>query len=682
LLDWIFHVVDLAQAPILLLCAARPELREERPSWGKSSSRASLLDLQPLTGSDSDALMDNLLGGSGATPEVRTRVTAAAQGNPLFVEQIISMWIDDRTLTRDDGSWRLGTHAPTAIPPTISALLAARLDRLDQEDRTVIAGASVVGHVFYRGAVEELCPAVVRPKVPTSLSVLEVKQFIRGEASTFADQPTFAFRHILIRDAAYAAMLKRTRAELHERFASWLERVAGERVREYEEIVGYHLEQAHWFRRSLGPLGEREIALASRASQWLGSAGRRALSRGDVAAAVGLLDRAAAVDPDGTGRARLQLDLVDALQESGSVERAQVVVDEVAEWAKSTKDSALLSRALLLSFVLQLLNGPGPALEDVQREAQRAIALFTPTGDERGLAEAWMALTVVHWLRCHFASAAEATERAASHARRAGNTRLESVALGRHVIATQSGPAPVRDGILLCESVLRERGDLLVVRAWAIDALALFKAMEGAFDEAREHMRTARNILQDLGQMLTAGAQAMTFGAVELLADEPVAAEHGLRWGYDLLEAAGEKGFLSTTACWLARATYAQGRYERAERYTEVAESAAARGDIESQASWRGVRAKLCTRRKRFAQGVGLAEDSLRLADSTDYLNLRAEVRMDLGEALHMSGREEEATRSVEQALDLFEQKGNIVSAAKARKLLEEVTGSAPPRDG
>src|ERR687895_2332198 len=119
--------------------------------------------------------------------------------------------------------------------------------------------------------------------------------------------------------------------------------------------------------------------------------------------------------------------------------------------------------------------GPEPPLEEVQREAQQAIALFTPTGDERGLAEAWMALTAVHWFRCHFAAAAEATERAASHARRAGNTRLESVALGRHVIATQSGPAPVRDGILLCESVLRERGDLLVVKAWAIDALALFK---------------------------------------------------------------------------------------------------------------------------------------------------------------------------------------------------------------
>jgi hypothetical protein len=163
-LDWIDHVVDLAAASIPVVCAARPELREERPSWEQVSPRASVLDLQPLTGSDSDALIDNLLGASGATSEVRGRITTGAQGNPLFVEQIISMWIDDGTLYRDNGSWRLRTEASPSIPPTISALLSARLDRLAQEERTVVAGASVIGQVFYRGAVEELCPLSSSPR--------------------------------------------------------------------------------------------------------------------------------------------------------------------------------------------------------------------------------------------------------------------------------------------------------------------------------------------------------------------------------------------------------------------------------------------------------------------------------------------------------------------------------------
>jgi hypothetical protein len=256
-----------------------------------------------------------------------------------------------------------------------------------------------------------------------------------------------------------------------------------------------------------------------------------------------------------------------------------------------------------------------------------------------------MTVTEVHWFRCHFAAAAKSTEKAAFHARRAGDTRLESVALGRNIMATQSGPATVRDGILLCERVLRQRAELLVVRAWAIDSLAILKAMEGAFDQARAHMVTARNLHQDLGQTLTAAAQAMTFGSVELLADDPVAAEQGLRWGYDLLEAAGEKGYLSSMACWLARATYAQQRYEEAEHYVEVAESAAASDDIESQAAWRGVRARLLARRKDFSRADALGYGGLDLADSTDFLGLRAETRMDLGEVLRLSGRCDEATQ-------------------------------------
>jgi class 3 adenylate cyclase len=287
LLDVLVDLVERSEdAPILLLCVARPELLEAGGVWEP------IIRLEPLDETESERLIEDLLGEAPLSLEAQHGVMRAAEGNPLFVEELLAMLIDQRLLQRENGGW-VATRdlAHFAIPPTINALLGARLERLRPEERAVIERGSIEGQVFHRGAVAELLPAEARDDVRSALLVLMDKQFIETAEATFADEAAFRFRHILIRDAAYAAVPKKQRAELHERFAEWLLHRAGDRVAEYEEILGYHLEQAYLYRAELGPVDAQSRELARAAARRLASAGQRALARGDLPAARSFFSR-------------------------------------------------------------------------------------------------------------------------------------------------------------------------------------------------------------------------------------------------------------------------------------------------------------------------------------------------------------------------------------------------------
>lgn len=262
---------------ILVLCMSRPELRETRPEWDRAGTVITLSPLDPATSED---LIQNLIGSARLPSQIGDHIVEAAEGNPLFVEELLRKLIDDGVLRRDDGAWvATADLSRLSVPGTIQALITARLDRLRDEERAVIQRAAVVGQVFYWGAVTELSPEDARSAVGTNLQTLQRKELIRPEASSFAGQDAFRFSHLLVRDAAYESMPKRNRADMHERFASWLERVAGDRVAEYEEIVGYHLEQAHRYVIELGPGGDLSRTLGEKASSLLAKCGRAALDR-------------------------------------------------------------------------------------------------------------------------------------------------------------------------------------------------------------------------------------------------------------------------------------------------------------------------------------------------------------------------------------------------------------------
>ena len=519
------------------------------------------------------------------------------------------------------------------IPPTIHALLAARLERLGPGERSVLERGSLIGREFSRNALVELLPKDELPAVGAALQGLVRRELLRP-----VHDDAFRFRHLLLLEVAYDSIPKAERAELHVRHGDWVEQNGGD-----EEIVGYHLERAHAYRASLGPVDAEGRALARRAATRLGAAGRRAYERGDLHAAVGLLSRAAdLLEPGAAGRVELLADLGEALRETGEFDRAESVLEEVIQTASAAGDDVLEARARVIRLRLRLLTDP-EVTEEVVRQAEPLIATFEQVGDDRLLAKAWELLAWAPWFHCRAAATVEALERAIEHARRAGDARTEAQSLNLSIGAAFFGPMPAADAIRLCEEILADTLQQQRNRASALRALAGLKAMVGDFGEARELVEAHKAIVQELGLRVTAAAAAETYGIVEMLAGDAAAAERELATGYALLDEIGETQNFPDLAAKLADALYVQGHDDRALELSEVSEAATAPDDRSAGVQWRAVRAKLLARRGELAAAEALAREAVALADETDFTVLRGDAFMDLADVLRTAGRETES---------------------------------------
>jgi predicted ATPase len=325
-LDLVEDIVhEATEAPMLILCMARPELLDIRLSWASPTGAGSQVYLLPLTEEESGQLVGSLLGGAELDETAQAKIVAAADGLPLFVEEMVAMLVEDGTLHREDGRWVADDLSRVAAPATIHALLAARLDQLDPDDRVVLERGSVEGQIFHRGAVTHLSPEADRPEIEERISDLVLRELLEPAAADFPDDEAFRFHHLLLRDVAYESVQKEERAALHEHFATWLEEQAGERASEYDEILGYHLEQAYRYETELRVGAALDGGLAERAAVHLGSAGLRAYARGDWFGAANLLARSVDLLPaDSTERARLVPKLDDALLETAPPPRSLV----------------------------------------------------------------------------------------------------------------------------------------------------------------------------------------------------------------------------------------------------------------------------------------------------------------------------------------------------------------------
>ena len=387
-LDLLEYAADwMRAAPVLILCQARPELFEVRPGWAMAKSNATLIPLEGLTEVETTTLIENLVGPAESVSDARARLGEMAEGNPLFVEEMLRMLVDDGLLRRNDDGWAVeGDLAAVTIPPTIQALLTARLDRLDEQERVVIERASVVGRVFWWGAVSELCPPELAPGLIHQLQSLARKELIRPDHSETSGEDSFRFAHILIRDVAYQGIPKADRASLHERFADWVAAEAAGRAGEYEEVVGYHLEAAHAALLELGLANERTAALGRRASESLASVGKRAFARGDMPAAVNLLERATALlDERDPARIDLMLELAFALLEVGDFAHLQTVLSEMIEVVPES-DVGRSTHVAILRLWMRMSTDPQLWVDEARTLAADAISAFREVGDERGLA--------------------------------------------------------------------------------------------------------------------------------------------------------------------------------------------------------------------------------------------------------------------------------------------------------
>ncbi len=587
-LDLVDHVADLSRnAPILLLCMARPELLDRRPNWGGGKLNATTVLLEPLAAGDADALVATLLGGTPADEAMRTRILDAAEGNPLFVEEMVGLVRDS-----PDGE--------VAVPATIQALLAARLDQLDPVERDVLGRGSVEGRVFHRGAVEALSPDGAQLVAP--LTALVRRELLRPDGPHFPGEDAFRFRHLLIRDAAYEALPKAIRAGLHERFAGWIAERGADLV-ELDEVVGYHLERAYRYRVALGPADEAARELSRRAAERLAAAGAKAAARGDVRAANGLLERAVSLLPAGDARRlRLLPPLGRALLEAGQWARADEVLSEAVSDARAAGDRWVAADGAVALTHLRLFTS-GVTHSTAKSELADAVAVFREFGDEAGLARAIGLAGQLRMWAGEAAAAIEDLERAAWHASVSGDRLQEIESLHYVLICAMHGPITVTSGLERAEQMRGQVEGDHRLKVTVMRARALFEAMGGNFDVARELIAAALALTEQLGLEVDASGAQSDAAEIELLAGRLAEAERVLRLSVDSLERRGDVGHLATVAPLLADVLYRQGRSDEAMPLTELVARSALVDDLDPQVAWRRVQAKLARAAGRFRAG-------------------------------------------------------------------------------
>ena len=666
LLDFVDYVAMRGRGPMLLLCLARPELLGSRPGWREEKRNVTPLVLTPLTLAESAQLVDNLA--VGIPERTRARVLETADGNPLFLEQVLAMLAEGAA---SDGE--------VVLPPTIQAVLAARLDRLGPGERTALDTAAVVGKEFPARAVVDLLPKQARAFASRHLEALVDKELLDRARSMSENRPAFRFRHVLIQQAAYRMIPKGQRAALHERAAGWLEESIGGGTAEHAERAGHHLEQAYRYRAELGPLTDGDRDLGGRAAALLAIAGTRAFGRGDMPAAANLLGRSLAiVGPEDRTALELMPDLGYALFEVGELEHANRVLGEAVARSRASGDRRLECNAGVKLANVKMYTDPDRIDGEVLvADANAAIAALDALGDQLGLSRAWALLGEALWTQGKMAAAAEAHTRAAEHGHRGGSPRDESWAFGASAVSLLLGPMPAAQATRRTERLLRDAAGNLLLEANLSGFLACHEAMTGRFERARTHIAESCERLGDLGLIWQLGVHELLWGYIELFAGDPVASERHTRSAKESFISIGDRWFLSTALVDLPRPVYAQGRYDDAWSEVRSIDEVPAPADAEWRVKRQGVHACLLAREGRFEAAVDRAREGAALAARTDMLWFHGDALMDLAEVLHLAGRTGEAAQATSDALALYQRKGIVPYQRRAQAMLASLRTGA-----
>jgi class 3 adenylate cyclase len=635
LFDLVEHIADLSRdAPVLLLCMARPELLERRPSWGGGKWNATTVLLEPLDATETDQLLSEL---GEVSPELHEHVVQVAEGNPLFLEEMLA-------LVRDSG----GTQVE--VPPTIQALLAARLDQLDPAERSVLEHGAVEGRVFHRGAVAALGDA--DGEVDRRLVALVRKELVRPDRAQLAGDDAYRFRHLLIRDAAYEALPKAARADLHHRFADWLQE-HGQSLVELDEILGYHLEQAAHYQEELG---RSDVELADEAASRLATAGRTAIWRSDGRAARSLFERALAL------RQHLDINLVVDFAECTIATGIQVGVDaldEAATAAERAGDAAHAALARAAAAELRLETGAASA-EEVETLARVALPLLEAAGDQAGLARGWDILAHgLHRTRCRYDEVEQAAEKALLHARLAGEKRPYPAGT---IFALLAGSRPIAEVLprldVLAEQYTHPRVDLY---------RAICLAMLDRTTEAQALGVAAAERFRELV------GRSPWFWELDELAGNYAAAAEQLRAFYDYLTEQGRSATAAGYALTRSRMLCAIGRYDEAEPLAKQGRDFFEDDDPMAQSLWRRVAALVAAHRGEHSEAERLAREALTYSHKTDSPKVQGDAYYDLAEVLQAAGRRDEAAAAWHEALERYERKGIIPLARRTRERLADL---------
>jgi DNA-binding SARP family transcriptional activator len=645
-LELVEHLADRGRAPLLVVCVAREELLEEQAGFLAGRANASQIVLDPLTVEETDKLLDEL-GGTVLESDQRERIVATAEGNPFFLEQLLALALE-------------GGLADRGLPETVQALLAARLDRLGPGERAVLERGAVVGKEFGAADVIALLDAAAVPTADAHLRVLTDRGFVRERGDAL-----FTFRHALVQEAVYRAAPKRLRAELHERFADRLDETSPE-LAELDEFVGYHLEQAYDLRTQLGESDRRTEQLAKDAGGRLGTAGVRAAKRADVPAASALFGRATSVLPDEPLRRELLCELGIVLNGGGDSAGATEVLERAIADAVASADRMNEARARLEIEYVRIPRTSQARGDGLLTAASAAIPVLEAADDQRWLGRALLLAGWIHGgRRGQHALREQSAERALLHYERAGWPT--GYAAGEIANALYYGPRHVDDAVARCEALLEAHARDRYGRASVEVFLGGLVAQRGDFETAAALIQGARSTYEELGHRTTVAVAAHAIrGDVDILEGNLAAAEATLRWLCEELDRVAAYSHLASRAGDLAEVLYARGELDESAEWVAVAKAHTSVDDLDARLLWMPVEAKLAARNGKLDLASAELSEAAALSETTDGLNRRAFVQLDLHEVCMIAGRKEEAAAAVTSAIELFEMKGNVVGVERA----------------
>ncbi|MEX2211494.1 MAG: AAA family ATPase [Gaiellaceae bacterium] len=618
LLELIEHLASwVREAPLLIVCLARPELLDVHPEWGGGRMRATSIELEPLVRAESEELTDSLLAETELEPETREEILRVAEGNPLFVEETIRMLAE-------------GGDGRARIPDTLQALIAARIDRLPAPAKATLQRASVIGRLFWRGALASISP---EDGVDEQLDELHRREFVLPEErSTITGEQAFRFKHVLIREVAYSGVPKEARAGLHRSFAGWLKERAGE---ELLEIRAYHLDQAAQLLAELD--GKAPAELAHEAAEALEAAGKRALAREANQSARKLLLRSVELEPTLDRRYRAAV----AAWRLADFPALASEMEEVLAAAREAGNAELEGRSL--NALADVALGRDADSARARELAEQALAVL-PADDVSGRFDALMIRGRTDWAEGSLAEDTRFTKEAVAVAREGGRKDLESTAV-QHLASIFVARMEIAEAEPLvaraCE--LAEESGSIEARAHALASRGRLLSMKGDLEDAEQAFEDARALYEEAGAGISLARALLGLGWLAWRLGDLERSERHFRDSIRILKPLEDRGTLCESQRSLAQLLVAQGRLEEAERVALEARKTVGPQDQTSRSTTRMALAIVRSAQGKDDEAEKLLREALDVVSETDFVYTRYEVLRALSGVLAKVGRDEEA---------------------------------------
>jgi class 3 adenylate cyclase/tetratricopeptide (TPR) repeat protein len=651
-------VERVTDAPMLVICIARPEFLEQRRDWGSGKPNSTTITLDPLNPTDTGILISRLLEIEALPPDLRAQIIERSAGTPLFCEEFIHMLIDEGLLVHEGGSWRaIGAIDQIRVPQSINAVLAARLDGLPDAERNVLQAASVIGQRFQLRQLQVMSGG---DELDGYIEALRRKGLLIGGDGV---DDELAFRHILIRDAAYASLPKSERAELHDRFGTVLEQQAGD-TQQITEILAHHAERAFTLSTELGAHGDAVLNRARRARDWSLAMADRARTRHEVGlmeSANTIVRSATEVLPEGGGlesRARLRLLEAQLLVMKANYAEARITATEAAALAEAAGLVQLVATARLAQAQIQFWSGEG-SIDEYARVFDRAVAACHIAGDLPGEIEARFLRTFIFFSTGRLAEFVEANEQLVEQARAIGDSAHEAAITVRLVgVEAMRGNAEASDRYFAqAEALAAKHGfrDVILRLAFDRSARLLF---QGDSTTAELKLRQYRAAAAEAGAVQHQISSLRYLGYTLLHARRYGDFSQAIDEGLELSETSGERWNRTELLALRARAALELADLETAERFIERAVATLRDDDITAVSEVQDQLGLIRAAQGRLPEAEAAFRHSLQVVAGTEYNLQKATVAFDLAAFLAEQGKLDEAKALCEEYVALTERCG------------------------